>query len=46
VNEIHWFHDRQAWRLIARGYLPSLAVLMLAWEVAHLPLYLAARNIR
>ena len=34
-----WFRDRQAWRLIVRGYLPWLALLNLMWEVAHLPLY-------
>jgi hypothetical protein len=44
VKETHWFHDRQAWRLIARGYLPLLAVLMLAWEAAHLPLYTLWRD--
>jgi hypothetical protein len=39
VSAAIWFRDRQAWRLIARGYLPWLAVLMLVWEVAHAPLY-------
>ena len=39
MSEAIWFRDRQAWRLIARGYLPWLAVLMLVWEVAHAPLY-------
>jgi hypothetical protein len=34
-----WFRDRQAWRLIAHGYLPWFAVLNLAWEAAHVRLY-------
>ena len=34
-----WYRDRGARRLIALGYLPWLAGLSLAWEVAHLPLY-------
>ncbi len=34
-----WFRDREAWRLIVRGYLPWLAALSLIWEVAQLPLY-------
>ena len=34
-----WYRDRGARLLIARGYLPWLAGLNLAWEVAHLPLY-------
>jgi hypothetical protein len=39
VGELPWYHDRQAWRFIARAYLPWLAALNLAWEVAQLPLY-------
>jgi len=39
VREAPWFRDRLAWRLIARSYLPLLAALMLAWEIAHAPLY-------
>ena len=31
--------DREAWRFIARRYLPWFALLSLAWEVAQLPLY-------
>ena len=34
-----WFRDRQAWRAIALRYLPCLALLNLAWEVAHVRLY-------
>ena len=34
-----WYRDREAWRLIARGYLPWLAALNLVWEIAQLPLY-------
>jgi len=34
-----WYADRAARRLIARGYLPWLAALSLAWEAAHTPLY-------
>jgi hypothetical protein len=34
-----WYSDQAARRLIARGYLPRLAALNLAWEVAQLPLY-------
>ena len=37
--EALWFRDREAWRLIGRGYLPWLAALNLVWEVAQLPLY-------
>jgi hypothetical protein len=36
---VAWFRDPEARRLIARGYLPRLAALMLAWEIAHAPLY-------
>jgi hypothetical protein len=39
VNPYPWFRDRQVWRLIALRYLPWLAVLNLAWEAAHVPLY-------
>lgn len=39
MREVLWFRDRQVWRLIARGYLPWLAMLNLAWESAHVPLY-------
>jgi hypothetical protein len=34
-----WFREREAWRLVARGYLPWLAALMLVWEIAHARLY-------
>lgn len=34
-----WYADRAAWRLIGLRYLPLLAGLNLAWEIAHLPLY-------
>ena len=34
-----WYADRAAWRLIGLRYLPLLAVLNLAWEIAQLPLY-------
>lgn len=34
-----WFRDGQAWRLIAGSYLPWFAILNLAWEAAHVPLY-------
>jgi hypothetical protein len=34
-----WFRDRAALSLIGRRYLPWLAVLNLAWELAQLPLY-------
>ncbi|MGH8690465.1 MAG: hypothetical protein ACREUS_05490 [Burkholderiales bacterium] len=39
MRETLWFRDRQAWRFIARRYLPWLAALNLVWEVAQLPLY-------
>jgi hypothetical protein len=39
VSPYPWFRDRQVWRLIALRYLPWLAVLNLAWEAAHVPLY-------
>ena len=38
-NADAWFRDPPALRLIARGYLPWLAGLSLAWEVVQLPLY-------
>lgn len=34
-----WYRDREAWRLIVRGYLPWLAGLNLAWEAMQVPLY-------
>ena len=34
-----WFRDREALRLIGLRYLPWLAGLNLAWEIAQLPLY-------
>jgi hypothetical protein len=39
VTRALWFRDRQAWRVLALRYLPCLATLNLAWEVAHLRLY-------
>jgi hypothetical protein len=39
VRRALWFRDRLAWRLIVRAYLPWLAGLNLAWEVAHVRLY-------
>ena len=34
-----WYRDAAARSLILRRYLPWLAGLSLAWEIAHLPLY-------
>ncbi len=34
-----WYRDRRAWQLIALRFLPWLAALSLAWEIAQLPLY-------
>jgi hypothetical protein len=34
-----WYRDRWAWLLIALRFLPWLATLSLAWEIAQLPLY-------
>lgn len=34
-----WYRDPAARRFLALGYLPWLAALSLAWEVAQLPLY-------
>lgn len=34
-----WHASPAAWAFILKRYLPRLAVLSLAWEVAHLPLY-------
>ena len=34
-----WYRDRAALRFAALGYLPWLAGLSLAWELAHAPLY-------
>jgi hypothetical protein len=39
-----WFHDRGALRLIGWRYVPLLAALNLAWEVAQLPLYTIWRD--
>lgn len=34
-----WYRDARARRFLARGYLPGLLLLSLAWELAQLPLY-------
>lgn len=34
-----WVWDRESWRYIFLAYVPTLAVLSLAWELAQLPLY-------
>jgi hypothetical protein len=34
-----WCRDPAARRFLALGYLPWLAVLSIAWEISHLPLY-------
>ncbi|MBI4757135.1 MAG: hypothetical protein HY778_17315, partial [Betaproteobacteria bacterium] len=34
-----WYACPQAWSFILLRYLPRLALLSLAWEIAHLPLY-------
>src|SRR5437867_423393 len=39
-----WFRDRAALSLIGRRYLPWLAALSLAWELAQLPLYTIWRD--
>lgn len=39
MPEVHWYRDRRAWQLIALRFLPWLAALSLAWEIAQLPLY-------
>lgn len=39
MTRAYWFRDRQAWRVIALGYLPWFAALNLVWEVAHARLY-------
>ncbi len=39
-----WYRDRAALSLIARRYLPWLAALNLAWELAQLPLYTLLRE--
>lgn len=36
---MHWYSDRNAWKLVVLGYLPFLAALNLLWEIAQLPLY-------
>ena len=44
-NEVAlWYRDRAALSLIAKRYLPLLAVMNLAWEVAQLPLYTIWRD--
>lgn len=44
VSAAPWFVDRAAWRFVARGYLPRLAVMSLGWEIAHSPLYTLWRD--
>ena len=44
VGAAPWFGDRAAWRFVARGYLPCLAVMSLVWEIAHSPLYTLWRD--
>lgn len=39
VSRLPWTRDREARRLIGLRYLPWLAGLNLAWEIAQLPLY-------
>jgi len=39
MGERLWYRERDAWRLLALGYLPLLAGLNLAWEIAHVSLY-------
>jgi hypothetical protein len=39
MNAAEWYRDRDAYSLIAFGYLPWLGGLNLAWETAQLPLY-------
>lgn len=39
MSEPRWYRSREAWLLIALGYLPWLAGLNLAWEAAHVRLY-------
>lgn len=39
MSHVPWFRDRHAWRLIALRYLPWLAGLNLAWEIAHVRFY-------
>jgi hypothetical protein len=36
---VAWYRDRGVRRLIAFRYVPWLAVLSLAWEIGHVPLY-------
>jgi hypothetical protein len=39
VRAISWYRDRDAWHWIGLRFLPWFAALMLAWEIAQLPLY-------
>lgn len=39
MTEARWHRDRHARRFILFGYLPGFALLSLAWESAHVPLY-------
>jgi hypothetical protein len=34
-----WYRSREAWRFVLLRYLPWIAALNLAWEIAHAPLY-------
>lgn len=39
MSDAGWYRDRDARRFVVFGYLPWFAVLSLAWEAAHVPLY-------
>lgn len=39
MNRPSWYRDRSAWKFILAAYLPWLAGLNFAWEVAHVRLY-------
>lgn len=39
MSRLPWYREREARRLIGLRYLPWLAGLNLAWEIAQLPLY-------
>lgn len=36
---LHWHRDRDTWAFVALRFVPALAALSLAWEIAQLPLY-------
>jgi hypothetical protein len=39
ATPVRWFHASSSWQFIALRFVPTLALVNLIWEIAHLPLY-------